>query len=236
VSELEQDVHRAAFGEVINLFTLDMTIINQGLRYFTTSIEPGTGFLQYGGIQYAAVDIHVDGFETSGRGALPQPTLKIANVSRALTGFVANFDDLVGCTMIRVRTLAKYLDDGVSPNPNAHFPPDIYKVAQKVTQDPILIEFMLQAAIDLEGQKLPRRNVQRNYCQRDYRVYDARNGTFDYRKAQCPYAGAACFDRFGRPTTPDKDFASKDETCCKARFGSSPLPTWAFYGAGRFGG
>ncbi|MET4190680.1 MULTISPECIES: phage minor tail protein L [unclassified Bradyrhizobium] len=236
MSELEQDVHRAAFGEVVSLFTLDMTIIGQGKRYFTTSIDPEEGFLTFGGIEYAAVDILVDGFEVSSQGSLPTPTFKIANISRALTGFVANFDDLVGCTVTRLRTLSKYLDNGVTPNPSAHFPIDVFKIAQKVTQDPMLLEFSLQAAIDLEGQKLPRRNVQRNYCQRDYRVWVERNGTFDYTRAQCPYTGAASFDRFGVLTTPDKDFAAKDETCCRARFGNSPMPTWAFWGAGRFGG
>jgi lambda family phage minor tail protein L len=236
LSDLEQDVHEASFGEVVFLYQLDLTKIGDVVHYFTTSIDPAEGSLFFGGLEYSAVDILVDGFETSGRGTFPTPSFKIANITRALTGLVANGDDLVGCKLTRIRTLAKYLDNGISPNPHAHFPPDIFLVAQKVNSDKLQIEFQLQAAIDVEGQQLPNRKVLRNYCKRFYRAYNANNGTFDYTNAQCPYAGVACFDVYGQPTTPANDVCGKDQVGCKARFGSAPLPTWAFFGIGQFGG
>ncbi len=235
MSELEQDVHSPDLGEIVDLYQLDLTKLNGTIYYFTTSIEPGSGFLSFAGIVYNAVDIMVDGFEVSGRGSLPTPSFKIANISRALTGLVADYDDLVGAPVTRIQTLSKYLDDGDTPNPSAHFPPDVFVIAQKVVQDKLLLEFQLQAAIDVEGQKIPNRLVLRNYCKRAYRIWNPNNGAFDYSKAQCPYAGAGYFDRNGEPTTPDKDQCGKDRTGCMARYGDSPLPTWAFFGVGQFG-
>lgn len=236
MSELEQDVHQASFGEVVYLYQLDLTKIGDVVHYFTTSVEPGEGDLLFGGIAYKAVDILVDGFEVSGRGPFPTPNFKIANITRALTGFVANGDDLVGCRLIRIRTLSKYLDNGRTPNPAASYPPDIFFVAQKEAQDKLMLSFNTQAAIDVEGQQIPNRMVLRNFCKRTYRVYNVNNSTFDYTNAQCPYAGVNCFDRLGNPTTPDKDDCGKDKVGCDARFQEDPQPTWAFYGAGQFGG
>lgn len=235
MSNMEDKVHLASYGKEVTLYQLDLTKINEGILYFTTSVDPETTIVSFGGNAYIPVDIAIDGIEYSGKGALPQPTIRIANIHRQFTGLVANNDDLVGCQLVRIRTEATYLDNGATPNPHAHHPVDIFTIGQKTKQDKLSVEFMLQAAIDVEGQKIPNRQVLRNYCKRRYRRYDPQNGTFIYTNAQCPYTGSQSYDTNDNPTTPDKDHCSKLMTGCVARFGNDPLPSWAFPGAGRFG-
>lgn len=239
---IESEEQKLDFGQIIQLFTLDMTDINGPVFYFTPNTDltyVNGGLVKFNDIVYTPIDIQIEGFEITGKGQLPQPTLRVANVNRTLGAAAVAYDDLVGAKLTRLRTLAKYLDDGAEPDPTAYWTPDIYRVAQKAVQNRLFIEFKLEAWLDLEGNQLPARKVYRNYCGRNYRIPNPDvPGAFIYSQgsfeAECPYAGTRYFTETGEETGYYKlDVCGKKVTDCKLRFGNNPLPTWAFPGAGK---
>ena len=62
------------------------------------------------GNKYAAYPISAEGFEYSGKGALPRPTLTVANITSLISGVIESYDGLIGAKVIRKKTFAKYLD------------------------------------------------------------------------------------------------------------------------------
>ena len=233
---IEEDVQGLELGEYVEMYTLDLTPIGGDVYYFTpTNGENGVPPVQFGGITYVPVDIQAEGFEANGKGPFPEPVIRIGNTSRTLAALVNGMDDLVGAKITRLRTLAQYLDSGDSPDPTAHFPPDIYFVEQKTVQNKLVIEFKLSSVMDLEGQKLPRRLITRNYCPYIYRRYNEANGTFDYSKATCPYVGTLYFTDKDVATSAANDKCGKRLVSCEKRFAGVGVPFGGFPGAGRFG-
>ena len=146
----------------------------------------------------------------------------------------ATWGELLGCTIYRVRTFARHLDDGEEPDSEAFYGPDIFRFERKSSENSVYIEWELSASIDQEGKQLPGRLVIRETCMWRYRRFDPSTGRFDYSKAQCPYAGDNFFDRNDLPTTPDKDEPSRRLSCCRARFGvNGPFPFGGFPGVQR---
>jgi lambda family phage minor tail protein L len=142
---------------------------------------------------------------------------------------------VLGCTLYRVRTYARFLDNGSEPDPTAFFGPDIFRVERKAVDNPVIIEFELSASIDQEGKKLPGRQVIRDTCLWRYRIWNATTGEFDYAKAQCPYTGTSYFDASDRPVdNASEDVPSRRLRCCELRFGKkNPLPFGGFPGVAR---
>ena len=232
---ITDDFQSLEVGEVIDLYTLDLGPLGGGQYTFTPSVDVEDGEVSFGGVKYTPVDMIVDGFEVTGRGVLPRPTLKITNVHRVITALVLKFDDLVGARITRIRTLGKYLDEGAEPDPTAHFPIDKWVIAQKSAMTKLYVEFTLSASIDVEGQKLPQRLVPHDYCKRRYRIYDQPKAEFRYENAQCPYTGNNYFKRDGTPTVHAyEDVCPKTLKGCTLRFGHDRLPGWFFPGAGRY--
>lgn len=233
---IKEDSFSLSVGEIVELFTLDLSKIGGDTYYFTPTQRPDGQAIIYKGVAYIPLDVWAEGFETSSSGPFPQPTFRVANISRALTGIVRTLDDLIGAKVTRIRTLKKYLDDQPTADPSAHYPPDVYFVEQKTAETKLYIEFKLASAIDVEGQKLPRRQIVRNYCGHEYRRYNSATGTFDYSTATCPYAGPASYDANGNVVAASLDRCGKRLSDCTKRFGKATyLPTRAFPGAGRVG-
>jgi len=59
---------------------------------------------------YSSFPIEATGFEWSGKGAIPRPTLTVANITSYLSGILGTYEDLIGSKVTRKRTFAKYLD------------------------------------------------------------------------------------------------------------------------------
>jgi len=59
---------------------------------------------------YTSFPVEADGFEWSGKGSIPRPTLTVANITSYLTGILGTYEDLIGSKVTRKRTFAKYLD------------------------------------------------------------------------------------------------------------------------------
>lgn len=228
-ASVASDVQKLAPGNLVELFTLDATAIGGPVHHF----HAGTNGLQqsvvFGGVVYVPWPIEASGFEMTSKGTLPTPMMKVANITGLVSEMCKSLDDIVGAKVTRRRTFAKYLDainfpGGVNPSadPTAKFPDEIWFIFRKTNETKVFVEFDLSSAMDVQGVKLPRRQVIANCC------------TWKYRGAECGYTGTNYFDANDAPTTADQDQCSKRMTACKLRFGAyAELPFGGFPGAGR---
>ena len=226
---IASDVQKLAPGALVELFVLDATALGGTITRFHAGLNELQSSLVWDGDTYTPFPIEASGFELSGRGTLPQPKVRIANVTGLVGALVAELDDLVGATLTRKRTLVKYLDavnfsGGVNPtaDPTQAFPDEIWTVNRKAEENKIFIEFELAAAFDVAGVKLPRRQVVANVC------------PWIYRGAECGYAGGAVADINDVATAVlANDQCGKRLASCKLRFGTfSELPYGGFPGVG----
>lgn len=218
---LRSDLQKSFPGELVTLFQLDCSRIAAGpILYFTPS-SSNNDAIQFDGQSYTPIDIEAEGFEWSGQGAFPTPTLRLSNVTQAATALVNTYQDLIGAEVRRIRTLSQYLDNGDTPDPGQIFSVDIFKVEQKTVHNRSIIEWKLSAAIDQQGSALPSQILVRDYCTRHYRVPDG-SGDFDYSRVSCRYAGDNYFDAENNSTLdPNEDRCSHTLTGCKLRFGEN---------------
>jgi lambda family phage minor tail protein L len=222
---------------LVELFQLDLNPIGEPTVYYFTKepLNSAGDPIVFDGQAYYAVDMESEGWEFTGTGPFPQPTIRISNVFGFLSGALAAANDLIGATLTRTRTYAKFLDSGSDPDPDATFPLDVYTVFQKKSHNLVYIEFILAALVDQQGLTLPKRKILRDTCTHTYRVW---NGTsFDYSKCTCPYTGSDMFTKNDVATTDQsKDECSRELTGCNHRFrsiGDGVLPTRAFPGVVR---
>ncbi|ACL58440.1 phage minor tail protein L [Methylobacterium nodulans] len=223
-------------GDLVALFIIDLSPIRVNQQFaFTSEADRARGPLTFRGVTYTPLDVKAEGFEMTGHGQMPQPKISVSNATRLMSSATLLYQDLIGARLIRTRTYAQFLDDGVTPDPEAAYAQDIYRFEQKVEHSKHQIVWNLAADMDQEGRDLPARLIVRDICLWRYRRWDAEKGAWDYSHVTCPYTGAQAYDRFGNPTTPDKDEPSRHvTTCCKVRFGAdAPLPFGGFPGVAR---
>lgn len=148
-------------GDYVELYEIDTTVIGGGdvFRFIPYGYE-GVEFVEWQGQQFTRFPITADGFEwNASSSAPPQPTLQLSNVNKFVLSAVIGLGDLVGAKVTRWRTYARFLDLGDTPDPNAHFPPDIYFVQQKSVHNKVMMEWKLSSVLDLPGINLPRRQI-----------------------------------------------------------------------------
>jgi lambda family phage minor tail protein L len=223
---------------ILELFTLDCTVVGGGIMRFVKSSDSNQSVI-YQTLVYTPVDVMFNGLETSGQGALPTPTLSIANSDGAQGGVIQavvnSLGDLNGCRLTRIRVNARFLDNRPDADPAAFFGPDIYAIEQKTSDTPTEIVWELSASIDQAGRSIPGRPAVRNNCLSRYRVWDAALNRFVYTRAICPYAGTNYFNELNQSVaSPADDKPSRTVDCCKLRFGANkPLPFGGFPGMAR---
>jgi len=230
---IQQELNSLAPGAVVVLYELDATAQGGGI----TRMHAGTNGLRqpvvWQGQTYQPFPIEVDGFDYSGRGSLPRPTVRVANAMGALTVLVRNYQDLLGAKFTRKRTMAKFLDavnfpGSVNPtaDPTAFLPDDVFFVDRKSAENKVVVEFELAASFDVAGVQLPSRYITQNICAWRYRVND--------ESSACAYAGTAYFDANDRPVaSAAQDTCGKRLSSCRARFGAAAvLPFGGFPAAG----
>lgn len=217
-------------GNIVVLFELDTTTIGGTDVY---RFHPGVSALGndvvWGGQTYSRFPIETDGFERSTSGSLPRPRITVANIDGQLGALARSLGGLEGAKLTRVRTFLKYLDavnfkGGVNPSadPTQYIEKDVWYVSRKSGENRIFMEYELAASFDLNGIKLPRRQIIQNVC------------TWRYRSAECGYAGSPVATENDLPTTDAaKDKCGKRLTSCEKRFGKgNVLPYGGFPGAG----
>lgn len=226
---LSSDIQKLEPGSIIDLFEVDMTDVGGGVLYFHPGKNEVISDIVWGGVQYVAFPIIIEGFEASGSGKMPRPTLRVANVSGLISASLRDFEDLIGCRVTRIRTLSKYLDEvnfpgGVNPSADStqEFPREVWFIDRKAVETSLVIEFELAASWDVQGVLLPRRQAIANTC------------GWRYRGEDCGYAGGPVADSMDNPTLIlAEDSCGRRLTSCKLRFGAyGELPFGAFPSVG----
>lgn len=228
---IASDVQRLEQDAIVTAFELDARQYGDGILRFATDTVDG-GPVRFNGYVYQPLPITAEGFEWSGKGTLPRPTLTVTAMELAFLSLVLSADDLVGAPVKRLRTYRKHLDDGSDPDPEALFPVDYYVIERKTSQNRRQIQFELSVQMDQEGRQIPHRQVLRDTCTHRYRWWDGQQ--YRYEGVTCPYAGTGEWEANGFPAAPGEDRCGKRLSDCRLRFGQhGVLPTRAFPGVGR---
>ena len=173
-------------SSVIELFVLTLT---EGLNYATGNPDNVTttyrfhagsslkdnGEIVWAGNSYQRFPVKAEGFAFT-KGQLPRPTLTISNALGTITSILLTVNatttgnDLTGATVTRIRTLARFIDavnfpsdvnPYGTPDSNAEFPQEIYKIDRKAAENRQVVQFELAAVFDLAGIRAPNRQCTR---------------------------------------------------------------------------
>lgn len=218
---LAADVQTLEPGELVELFELDAQAISGDLLRFHAYVQVGSIWWQ--GNEYSPWPIMAEGFDLQ-PSKPPTPMLTVGNVDGSITGACLAFQDLVGATVIRHRTLGKYLDaanfGGSNPtaDPTQEMPVDRWFIERKAAETNTAVQFELSSALDFGSVQLPRRVIIANQC------------SWTYRSAECGYTGGPVADADDTPTSSsDQDVCGKRLSSCKLRFGqNNQLPYGGF--------
>jgi lambda family phage minor tail protein L len=201
--------------QVIDLFTLDITTLlpagstEQAIYRFCNWTQVNGTDIVYQGNTYTALPLEANGFELNTKGQLARPTLTFANVGLAITALTNTYDDLVGASVQRIRTLSTYLDGLPGADPDAYWGPDEWIVEQKSNETKLAVSFQLAVPFDLEGRALPGRRLLREQCQWIYRS-----------DIGCHYDGNRYFNADDQSVASiDNDVCGKRLSSCQLRFG-----------------
>ena len=223
--KITSELQKLAPNAIIELFQLDATSFGGDIYYFHAGTNGLTQSVTWQGQEYAPYPVQITGFEFSAGGQLPRPKLVVSNLTGIITALVLAYDDLLGAKITRKRTMHKYLDavnfdGGVNPDadPTAEFPDDIYFIERKTGESKQVVEFELSASFDVQGVKLPRRQIIQNIC------------PWKYRGSECGYTGTNYFDTNDDPVAIlGQDVCGKRISSCEARFGAnSEIPFGGF--------
>ena len=107
-------------GAVIELFTLQLDATLHGsttiYRFHNGANLNANGEVVWAGNSYQRFPIQCEGFEFTGTGTLPRPTISVSNILGTLTTIMQDVNqttvgnDLNGAKLTRIRTLARFLD------------------------------------------------------------------------------------------------------------------------------
>ena len=173
-----QEINSGAIIELITL-TLDSTLHGASTvyRFHNGSNLKDNGEVVWAGNSYQRFPIQCEGFEFSGNGTLPRPTITVSNILGTITAILLDVNattignDLNGAKLTRIRTLIRYLDavnftDDTNPygtpDPTAEFPQEIYFLDRKITENRDVVQWEAVSALDLINVKLPKRIATRD--------------------------------------------------------------------------
>ena len=212
---------------IIELFHLELTEAVNGVDqdyYYHAGTNGISQNITFDSIEYAAYPIEVEGFQLSGKGTLPRPTMKIANANNAISELLLLYNPLQA-KVTRIRTCKKFLDTNnfansvnATADPQAKFNDEIWYIDRVATENPQVVEFELSSKLDLMNLPLPRRQIL-EHC------------PWKYRGTECGYKGTNYFDINNVPTTEANDVCGKQYSSCVKRFPTGDLPFGGFPGA-----
>jgi lambda family phage minor tail protein L len=240
---LATEIQSLAPSALLELYELDLRPAGgTSSLYFHAGTNGLSQPVVWQGATYQAWPIETEGFELSAKGVLPRPKVRVANVGGVMSAEVMLYDDLIGCRLIRRRVFASCLDavNFTGGNPNAdttsHMPDELWFVERKTVETRFFVEWELSSAFDLQGVKLPYRQVIQNTC------------AFVYKGAECGYTGTLYFDRNDTACAAGQDDCAKRLNSCRIRHkttvstaqgtqtvDTSVLPFGGFPGATRHG-
>jgi lambda family phage minor tail protein L len=244
---INSDIQKLEPGDIVVLYEVDMTGIGGDVLRFHG--YPQEASIWWQGNEYAPWAIDADGFEITGDGQQPAPTVSVGNIGidadgNPIPGVISvlcmAFDDLLDAKVIRHRTLAQYLDaenfvnGNDSADPDEHLPDDIYFIEQRTTETSSVVQFELRNALDLSNEMLPNKQIIAGVCwwARNGKAGVGASGNLGYRGPYCGYAGDAMFDENGNPTLdPALDQCGGGISDCKLRFGEFGVLNYGSYAA-----
>lgn len=154
----------------LELFIFDSTMLldahgNPGtISYFTnTGREANLKPIVWRGNTYYPMPLQLTGADVRADGtAMSRPQLAVSNVNRFLLAAILTLGDLIGMRVTRFRTFERFLDNGVDPNVNMHYPLDYWIVTKKLVHTNKAIAFELSNQLDVPGVKLPKKLILRD--------------------------------------------------------------------------
>ena len=145
-------------------------------RFHAGTSLNANGEIQWNSQTYQRIPVTAEGFAYQ-KGQLPRPKLVVSNIQGTMSAIllivnkVTSGNDLMGATVTRIRTLARFLDAANfpgnsnpfgTPDPDAEFPREIYTIDRKASENRDVVEFELAAAFDLVGVRAPKRQCTRD--------------------------------------------------------------------------
>lgn len=222
-------------SSLVELFEIDITSIavdagilsasdtlfnyDSGVFRFHNNIKLSGTSLWWRGMEYVALPVQIDGFETTSKGTLPTPKLRLSvnesgvNLLATLKEKMYQMGDLVGAKVTRIRTFLKYLDaknyletilpgQTFEPDSNVELPRDVYYIDRKSGENKFVLEFELASLLDIEGIKLPGRLVNATKCLHRYR---GEGCNYEDRLRKTTIHGDATLPTSAPPVANDKD-------------------------------
>lgn len=183
MSELNKNLQSINPNPIIELFEIQLKTALHGANttyrfHNNTNITTAQGNITWNSNTYYSAPIQVSGFKYETK-QTPRPTLTISNLSLLapavpigiMSSVLADVNsttpgnDLVGATVTRIRTLARFLPNSNftgnnpygTPDETQEFPKEIYEIARKSAETRNFCTFELAASIDQFGVKLPKR-------------------------------------------------------------------------------
>ena len=165
-------------SSLIELYELELNPALQGTNFkyfFHAGCNELNQSIIWQNISYDKYPIKAEGFDFSGSGQLPRPTLTISNLFGFVSGLIIDTNkvtrknDLAGAKFIRRRTLASSLDNanfanGVNPfgTPNSNeLPQEIFFIDRKMQENRAVVSFECVSSLELQGVRAPKRIVTR---------------------------------------------------------------------------
>jgi lambda family phage minor tail protein L len=183
MSELNKNLQSINPNPIIELFEIQLKTALHGANttyrfHNNTNITTAQGNISWNSNTYYSAPIQASGFKYETK-QTPRPTLTISNLSLLAPavpiGIMSSVlidvnsttpgNDLVGATVTRIRTLARFLPNSNftgnnpygTPDETQEFPKEIYEIARKSAETRNFCTFELAASIDQFGVKLPKR-------------------------------------------------------------------------------
>lgn len=226
---ISEEIQKLSPSAIIELFEIDLTDLGGDTYYFHAGTNQLNANVVWQGVTYTRFPVEVDGFNFNINGQAPRPTLRVSNLFGTITSLLLAYGDMLGAKVTRKRTLKKFLDSvnfigGVNPTEDdtAEFNDDIFYIDRKANENKNIVEFELAPLTDVQGVRIPLRQIIQNIC------------SWKYRSTECSYTGTNYFDTNDSPVALlANDVCGKRLSSCKARFGqTSPLPFGGFPSAG----
>ena len=174
------DIQGIAPSAIIELFELKLDNSLHGAtttyRFHAGTSLNANGEIQWNNQTYQRIPVTAEGFAYQ-KGQLPRPKLVVSNIQGTISAIllivnkVTSGNDLMGATVTRIRTLARFLDAANfpgnsnpfgTPDPDAEFPRQIYTIDRKANENRDVVEFELAADFDLVGVRAPKRQCTRD--------------------------------------------------------------------------
>ena len=168
---LVEDLQKQDPGSpLVHLYELQVS--DSSFVYFHSGLDDDLSNLQFRDYYtnstvrtYTAIPVQAEGFENTVSGPTPRPTISFANITSVFSSAAGDYDDLIGKQVIRRTTLKKYLHgESGDSSPPVEYPRQLFfidRIDQKTKQ---VISFELASAFDLEGIRIPARQVVANGC------------------------------------------------------------------------